>query len=355
MDIMASHPHLLDPALEFLKNLLASEKEAGEQPQKKTRVSTELTDSSAIGSCYWILSEFSVVLLQTVLAAMEPMAFNKVLTRSITTRGKKNENKTMLLELVEFCTGFGPKTKTGCKTVGELKELMCHRNASRGRRASQLALPADWDTHGAYQWQWRGEDIYISHKFVQCEPVMALGPFDRPGKGQPGPYIEDNYSESDAKLKYLGKEVACILLLPQKVLSEMKMLPSSASSSFSTPLSKRPRHISPSAPTGEKKAAIASGLAIASGGSSLVKPGEPRGSSDSLGEQHAEHAQGDDFEQNAIEGDETSRDLEAAEAATISSQGALDAGVPPAAEVVEVAEGDDELEMEPPLPEGADQ
>lgn len=121
---------------------------------------------------YRSLESSSVVFLQELLSAIEPVVFAKHAIGIVTRHGARLQNVKALCELIELCTGMAGAEQI---VVGEdqavtavLKLRLSELNIAFGRRGLETPLPPDWMANGVYRIILDGSsDPKIQNRFTQ--------------------------------------------------------------------------------------------------------------------------------------------------------------------------------------------
>jgi hypothetical protein len=153
---------------------------------------------------------------------LEPVAWCSYQLRKLVVRGNRDQNKVRLLELIENVTGKSPSTPILGKSYKVLLAECEELNKLRGRRASDMTLPPNWDTCGPYAaYVVRGQ-VMLKHRhspLCDFNPVSLTKLLD-PKIRLKTVYVHDNYSDLRAVLKFPGAPtdgVLCRTLFPQLV------------------------------------------------------------------------------------------------------------------------------------------
>lgn len=177
--------------------------------------SNQAASSPGHARSYRSLESSSVVFLQELLSAIEPVVFAKHCLAVVTRRGARLQNIKALCEIIDLCTGMAGTEQI---VVGDdkgvtavLKLRLCELNLSFGRRGLETPLPPDWAAHGVYNIILDGANLKVQNRFTSTIKVIKAPELKRVDKKLV--YVHDNYSERRATLKAKGS-IMNILLFP---------------------------------------------------------------------------------------------------------------------------------------------
>ena len=148
----------------------------------------------------------SVVFMVDVLSAIEPISMSKVALRPASCRGKKETKMQNLAELLEFSTGVSRETRLVGKLrhIPTLKDWLRQQSVAEGRRARDLAIPAQWSAHrdGVYRFVQQADTVWIEDKVSLVKHVIPAEDVLKYRDGSPIPLdhlqINLNYSAEKA-------------------------------------------------------------------------------------------------------------------------------------------------------------
>lgn len=189
---------------------------------------------------YRSLESSSVIFLQELLSAIEPVVFTKHALSIVTRRGARLQNIKSLCEIIELCTGMAGTEQI---IVGDdqgvtavLKLRLSELNLGFGRRGLETPLPPDWATHGVYRIVLEsGGGLKVMNRFTNICKTIKAPELKRVDKRLV--YVHDNFSERRATLKAKGS-IMNILLYP---IFEPAAFQGFASAADATPPPKRRR------------------------------------------------------------------------------------------------------------------
>ena len=107
-------------------------------------------DGDAIPDGAYCFQYWSVTWLQGICSDLEPVAGCSNPLRKLVVHGIRDQGKLRLLELIDSVTDKSPRTPIQDKSYKVLLAECEELNKSRGRRASDMVLPPNWDTCGQY-------------------------------------------------------------------------------------------------------------------------------------------------------------------------------------------------------------
>lgn len=236
-----------------------------------------------ISEGYWQVEDLSVTALCEYLNGIDPVALSLQNLKTICCRGKRDQTRRTLWEILEFATNI----ERSFQIVGDMRIKTkdfdafanhCYSEAERlGMRCNRLRLPPDWDKAGVYAvWEQAGT-LMIKRRFenkcVELPDDMLHG--WTPGKQV---RIEYNFCENQAKLQLPDRRLPIVCLFGDsgnKTPDQQGIMPArpgvAGLALLGSPMVKRRRYNCKSAP-----------LALMDGDAG-VQPAGPRASSSGSG------------------------------------------------------------------------
>lgn len=151
----------------------APKEDPDEAPSPSPTGSSSLADP--IPGTYWRVDALSRTLLRDKLVStLDPQAWSKANLRTALEKLGTERNKTELLRLFEFSTGFPPELAlTGeMRDFGKLRDICVSRAQARGRHALSVTLPAECVGQGLYRLEGFDEQqlsLLVVHRFTDAK------------------------------------------------------------------------------------------------------------------------------------------------------------------------------------------
>lgn len=110
-------------------------------------------------------------------------------------RGRINSNKTSLVEIIEFISGIEKDSPLGqdFRILSKLSEFMKSENLRRGRPASSLSLPPNWQRDGLHELDQSSRRL--THKFSKATCIIEEHVWKGLTGGTAPLYVFLNFSE----------------------------------------------------------------------------------------------------------------------------------------------------------------
>jgi hypothetical protein len=145
--------------------------------------------------------DVSNAVAELILTDMHPITYSARNLTALIPRGKRQQNRSFLWEVIERNTGFSsdepiPPSRRCDRHVAE--DLLAAYK-SRGEIGANLELPPDWDRDGPYSTKVVGDRCTITNKFNEASTSIAI-----PRNAEV--YIDLAYSEKSAVLRIRNKD-----------------------------------------------------------------------------------------------------------------------------------------------------
>ena len=150
------------------------------------------------------MENMPLVHLRAWLTAMEPVALSEAQLKVLVKRGSCDASRHSLTELLEYTTNLDPSAPLFAEgrdeeTLSKFTEQLLQLNASMGRRARDLQLPANWSRDGFYHVKVIDGKAFLWHRLKDTY-APPTGFLEQPANLQ-GVTVELNFSENRACIK----------------------------------------------------------------------------------------------------------------------------------------------------------
>ena len=174
-----------------------------------------------------------IVHLRRWLTRMEPVAYSDAKLAQLCKHGKRDANRRVLAELVEFPTGITSNQALFAKhgdgnSLAELESRLVIMNQQNGRVARDLVMPPDWDSQGYYfvQGDSQGVSLWNRYRGVNVRLPLNFAPL---GTAARDFVISNNCSERRATIMLQGSTVwDATVCLNMFMVAGIKVLPDCA-------------------------------------------------------------------------------------------------------------------------------
>lgn len=162
--------------------------------------STEATPKGKVPhKTYTRMENIPVVHLRRWLGDLEKCAFSEGALNMLVKRGKLEQSRAALVELLEFTTGIDPGQPlfAGARddeAMSRVGEQCVQLNLQRGRVGKEIVLPADWSAVGYYEVVKVGSEVRLRHRYNGKSgpvPLHIMG-----SRGIAGLTVLMNFSEN---------------------------------------------------------------------------------------------------------------------------------------------------------------
>ena len=120
--------------------------------------------------------DVAVNVLEQILTLMCPITYSPGNLRSLLERGKRTQNKTVLLKIIERNTGIsGEDTIESSRRCDRMvAEDILAAYKDKGSRGKDLQLPSNYERDGPYEYDLVGAECVVKNKFENTKAIVIV-------------------------------------------------------------------------------------------------------------------------------------------------------------------------------------
>lgn len=200
--ILEAHPDLSGDCLTFLQKALQRKTGGFRTSELNPTPVAKGRDDLTWLEQYTKLEATPSKLLQAILISFDNIVFSSGNLRGYCSRHQREPPRLALAETIEFCTDYSMMKiiPVDFRNFGAMSKVLLALYEQKGRRASRLALPPDWNVAGHFQYDDRrstGEGVFCRWRVGGAAQVWHRVPRDLRGDLR----IDDNFSFRRATIR----------------------------------------------------------------------------------------------------------------------------------------------------------